>query len=648
MEPTFVKIACGGRHSLGIKEDGTLVQWGSETFGQRNGFRPMKALDIACGYDSSVAIDRETGLAHHWGVGKITKDHDTPPTVKLKAVTAGNIGHFFGLQEDGTLIRWGDPLYTIEIPPGLKLRSISSGISNVLYGIREDGTMVRISRSALPWELPDTEKARFVTGNADFAVAILEDGTLGQWGRTASEPPSGTFISVSIYFYDGQPSSFGRVAAVREDGTVVQWGPNPPNLGTVIPSVVATQVTCGVHNGVVLGANKRVYGFGPAVTDANLNFPAAPAAPVAPVAPVAPRAPGLPIVSPTPKFFETPVPTFPTANGLQTRRSASFNDHQVTILPKGTLLFRGVKSTEQLDDDIMGVKSLNLRDYSSNTCVSPFYAVYFYPFPFADSLIHNYSHYGLYVTTRDITLLCLLSPSTLTRGDRISGDAPITSCDNIPTHTFGCGLIGRRYDACLKPTYLQQFPDVVGTLAIANEDRKKFHKQVKFETEELEEEEKSGLVKTLGTYVFTYLDAGDKAKVGGIPEIVLHPFNRALQSPYTTTRTSLSDFIGAHKEYLNYQPLVVIERDDDAIMNTMKSLTSPTGFTVDSASAPVHAKLNPSTGFFQLVELSDPASLDPSQPFRFERPPTTTTGSGRKTRRFRRGKGKKTRKGTIQ
>jgi hypothetical protein len=78
-------------------------------------------------------------------------------------------------------------------------------------------------------------------------------------------------------------------------------------------------------------------------------------------------------------------------------------------------------------------------------------------------------------------------------------------------------------------------------------------------------------------------------------------------------------------------------------LNLMNGLTSSAGYTIDPSKAPVHAKLNPSTGFFQLVELSDPMSLDPSQPFRFARPTMATGSSRRKTRR----KGKKTRKGMV-
>lgn len=627
MPPKFTKVACGGSHSLGIQEDGTLVQWGSAM----PGFRPMKALDIACSKRHSVAIDKETGLVHQWGPQM--KGFEVP-TMKLKAVAATRYGSFFGLQEDNTLVEWHDKYASdINKTPGLKLRSISTAGGNLLYGIRDDGTIVRIGDMP-SWDLPN-ETARFITGNERLAVAILEDGTLKQWGDGVGQPPPGRFLSVSVY--SGYPDKVNPIA-VRDDGKLIEWGGN----ATTLPDIRATQVFCGPDWWIAIQQDGELYAWGDVADKVVFaDFPGT-IGTVPPPRPV--EAPPTFAYDP-PKFLEGSVPTTPSVNGLQTRSSASFKEHQVTILPKGTLLFRGVRDASQFDDDVMGLKILDLKDARKpvETCLSPFYTVYFYPFPFADAFISDFSHYGVYVTTRDMTLLCLISPSKMTRGDRHTADGPTTTCATIDGKTLGCGILGRPYDACLKPTFLAEFPDVVGTLAIANEDRNAFQTIL---------QNKDGMVaKSLGTYVFPYLDAGDKEKQGGIPEIVLHPFNRALQVAYKTIRVPLSEFIGTHKEHLNYQPLVVLKRTDEAILNLMKGLTSPAGFTIDASTAPVHAKINPSTGFFQLVELSDPASLDPSQPFRFVRAttPGATTGSGRgKTRRLRRGERKQTRKGMIQ
>ena len=505
-----------------------------------------------------------------WGSTSFGERKGFPQGVKVKYVECGDY-YSVAIKEDGTMVQWGSK-YAKELqgfPQGVKVKYVACGWNHSV-AIKEDGTMVQWgNRSEHQMDgFPAGVKVKQVSCGSDFSVAIKEDGTMVQWGQNNQNSMLGFPAGVKVKYV--ACGGYKTTAIKEEDGWLVQWG-NPKDLDEFDP-------------------------------------------PVSPPSSL--------------KFFDAPAPSDPIVNGLQKRKSSTFNEHLTTILPKGTLLFRGVRNVAQFDDDLMGVKMGDPAGTKSNTCMSPFYAVYFYPFPFADSTVGRYEHYGVYVTTRDITLLCLISPSPMTRGDRFAKDTPITTCSNIDVRAFGCGLIGRHYDACLKPEYLKEFPDVTGTLAIANEDRRKFQEVLKFEREQLEPEEMSPLVTTLGTYVFPYLDSVDKTKQGGIPEIVLHPFNRALQAEYTTQRTSLAEYIGNHKQYLNYQPLVVIKRDEDLILDMMKALTSPAGFTIDPASAPVHAKINPSTGFFQLVELSDPASLNDSQPFRFARPPATT-GSGR-------------------
>ena len=40
----FVKVADGGYHSLGLKQDGSIVAWGWNGYGQCNSLRPIAAL----------------------------------------------------------------------------------------------------------------------------------------------------------------------------------------------------------------------------------------------------------------------------------------------------------------------------------------------------------------------------------------------------------------------------------------------------------------------------------------------------------------------------------------------------------------------------------------------------------------------------
>lgn len=602
------RVECGPNFGVAIREDGTMVAWGTTQI--RKDFpNGVKVKDVACGRSFAVAI-KEDGTMVQWGDDTNDIRKGFPEGVKVKAVSCGDY-HSVAIKEDGTIVQWGFGQWTREGYPGdIKAKSVACG-GGATVAIKEDGTMVQWGPRH--WTIPPTLKAKavFIAHKQSPALVVAEDGTYRRFG-SAGDPPAGSVKKIA-------PGP-DYMIFLMEDGTPKLWG-----YGSPFPAVTLRDVAAGEKHVVGIDQDGYVVEWGKGWNTAPANLLTAPKPTVKPPEPNQLQ------------FIEKGVTgPFEVTNGLQTRSSPSFGPHMTTILPKGTLLFRGVNKVEQFSDDLMGIQ------IESVSCLSPMFSVYFFPFPFVDLTVGDYSNYAIYVTTRDIPLLCLILPSKLTRGDRLRKDTPMTSCNKIDPTVLGCGMEGRQYDPCLKAEYTKEHPDVVGMIGIANEDRDEF--------QGILEDGDTILSRVLGTYVFPYLDNGDQTKLGGIPEIVLHPFNKALQTQYVTTRVPLAEFTEKHKEHLNYQPLIVLQRNEKRILEVMDKLTSPAGFTIDESTAPVHAKINPSTGFFQLVELSDPASLDPSQPFRFVRPPPSpaTTGSSRKTRRLRRGKGKKTRKGVIQ
>ena len=56
-DATFVAVACGSHHSVGLRADGTVVTWGSTTNGQRDD-APTDAnfVSISCGASHSVGL----------------------------------------------------------------------------------------------------------------------------------------------------------------------------------------------------------------------------------------------------------------------------------------------------------------------------------------------------------------------------------------------------------------------------------------------------------------------------------------------------------------------------------------------------------------------------------------------------------------
>ena len=62
----FIQIACGDRHSVGIREDGSVVTWGCNLDGQYNNSPSGKFIKIACSSKGSIGIKKD-GSVVAWG-----------------------------------------------------------------------------------------------------------------------------------------------------------------------------------------------------------------------------------------------------------------------------------------------------------------------------------------------------------------------------------------------------------------------------------------------------------------------------------------------------------------------------------------------------------------------------------------------------
>jgi hypothetical protein len=100
----FVKVAAGGFHSLGLRQDGSIVAWGYNYEGQ-------------CNIPS--------------------------PNSGFIAIAAGYLLHSLGLKQDGSIVAWGDNSYGhCNIPsPNSGFIAISDGYWHSL-GLKQDGSIV--------------------------------------------------------------------------------------------------------------------------------------------------------------------------------------------------------------------------------------------------------------------------------------------------------------------------------------------------------------------------------------------------------------------------------------------------------------------------------------------------------------------------
>ena len=162
-------------------------------------------------------------------------------------------------------------------------------------------------------------------------------------------------------------------------------------------------------------------------------------------------------------------------------------DLPLVTLPPGTLLFRGFRlpaekamntSKEVLDfyKDFLGESKDN-----KSVCLTPTHNTFFYPTPYVAFGIHGvgtqFNAMAVYVTTRPLTVISLMSPSKLVRGSghAYGGQAPFMRCSEGIAMEHQCRTLQQYelkalgYDNCLNPKFAQA-SGVRGWMAIADLD----------------------------------------------------------------------------------------------------------------------------------------------------------------------------------
>ncbi len=114
----FVAVDAGeGNHSLALRNDGTLVGWGS-----LGGASLTNVMAIAAGTDHNLAL-QSNGIVSAWGNYFVNGGGSMSAFVpaglsNVVAIAAGG-HHDLALKADGTVVVWGSPAYVASPPAGL-------------------------------------------------------------------------------------------------------------------------------------------------------------------------------------------------------------------------------------------------------------------------------------------------------------------------------------------------------------------------------------------------------------------------------------------------------------------------------------------------------------------------------------------------
>jgi hypothetical protein len=179
-----IAVAAGDRHCVALKEDGTLVAWGDNRAGQSTipeGLQGVKA--ISSRGSANLAL-KEDGTVVGWGhseIGTYSGQLDYPENLSgVKAISLGNLNGI-ALLEDGTVEVWGDNSYGQTMtPPGLKnIKAVAAG-DQCMLAVNHDGTVVSWSNCfGTPKGLTGVKE---IIANTLHIVALTEDGKVVAWG----------------------------------------------------------------------------------------------------------------------------------------------------------------------------------------------------------------------------------------------------------------------------------------------------------------------------------------------------------------------------------------------------------------------------------------------------------------------------------
>jgi alpha-tubulin suppressor-like RCC1 family protein len=279
-------VAGGGRHSLALLANGTVMAWGANEYGQLGGGEEMESSlplpvqgltrvkAIAAGANFSLALLRN-GTVMAWGgneAGQLGdgsfEEVEGPVTVKgLTEVTAIAAGgeHALALLSSGKVMAWGEGEHgqlgdgkdhDSDVPVAVQgLTSATAVAAGALHslallsegdvkawggdgfgqlankGVQEEGEEGEI-RSEAPVSVEGVNGATAIVAGAHHSLALLAGGTVEAWGEDKfGELGNGAIARAEAPVAVSGLSGVSAISASGEhslalltDGTVMAWG----------------------------------------------------------------------------------------------------------------------------------------------------------------------------------------------------------------------------------------------------------------------------------------------------------------------------------------------------------------------------------------------------------------------------------------
>ncbi len=243
-----VAVAGGAGYSMALKNDGTIVAWGT---GAGNSPPPLtNVAAIAAGrYHGLALLSDSTVVA--WGTWENGPAVAPAGLSNVVAISAGET-HDLVLKSDGTVTAIGyDTVGEANVPAGL------SNVVDIMAGytfsvaLQADGDVVPFGLvpAAGPWQPvnvpPDLINAVRLGGSDEICLALRDDSTVVSFGYQTNVPAG---LSNVLEMASGETHSL----ALRADSTVMAWGSgSQTNVPAALSNVVF--IAAGQYHSLALG-----------------------------------------------------------------------------------------------------------------------------------------------------------------------------------------------------------------------------------------------------------------------------------------------------------------------------------------------------------------------------------------------------------
>ena len=182
--------AAGGSHAVFVREDGTVVSCGSNTFGQRNLSEWSRIAAVAAG-DNFTAGLRENGTV--LVAGELEGKDDVERWENVTAISASD-EHLLGLTADGKILAnidysGMDAGENTDFTEWENIRAISAGLY-VMAALTEDGRVLTVGFDGwTPAEISGWEDVTALVCSQRIVYGLTEDGSVKSADMWSNQPP---------------------------------------------------------------------------------------------------------------------------------------------------------------------------------------------------------------------------------------------------------------------------------------------------------------------------------------------------------------------------------------------------------------------------------------------------------------------------